>query len=1154
MQFCQMYIKERILKWVFVYLTFFGGTLGAQEFANQSELKDGAWYKIRVSETGLHKISYDELLSLGFSNINEIRIYGNGGCQLSFWNDTDFKDDLQQIPIYLNKGADESFGSGDYLLFYAKGPNCWEYDTIAEKFRFKKHGYDNYAYYFLTTSRGESNEIATVNYGMTPNIQITHSNVFQAYEEDDHNLIGSGRIWFGHELHLSNFSRTFSFSDLALGSELNVEYQVATRAGSARTVELSINGDKRSELSFNKVNMSLYEARFADLRKTDFNISTPSDEIAIELKFLKQSSDEMSYVDYVLLNAKAHLDYPGGAYAFRNVESIGSGKISQFRISNSNQTLQLWDITDVNQTFAIETDLNGSELNFVSPTDVLREFLLFDPNGDYPSPTFVAVDNSLGWVENQDLHSIMSCEMLIVTHPLFIKQAKELADWHKEQDGLMIEVVTTSQVYNEFSSGSRDATAIKLLSRMLFERTKGNTKAFKYLLLFGDGSYDNKNDTEGNTNYIPTYQSEQSLVPTLSYVSDDFYGMLETDEGETNGDLDIGIGRFPVKSDGADEVEAQGVVEKIKAYYDKEWMLDWRNRICFLADDGEESWDGIKFMEDSDALANYVQDNNPEFYSKKIYLDAYELVNSSSGGRYPGVEEDLKREFKKGALIINYMGHGGETAITAEGVLDKTDLINMSNESNFPLMITATCQFGRYDKVETVSGSTLPKTSAAEEAFLNKKGGAIALLTTSRLVYQSQNFALNKNLYNYIFKKDENGNMPRLGDVIRETKNATPNSVNKLNFTLLGDPAIRLTFPEFKVITDSIINESNLLPTDTLSAFSLVSVYGSVVLDDSTIYSGFDGVVQVSVFDKEQEVETNGSEGIPTYNFKIRENLLYKGKAKVTNGKFKASFRVPKDISYDFGKGKVYYYAQNEVVDANGSFDQITLGGTDEEVTIDAIGPEVQLYMNDESFVSGGITDENPVLVAKISDESGINTTGIGIGHNIVGILDGDVSEQYILNDYFEYELDSYQSGTIRYPLFGLAQGYHTLEVKAWDIFNNSVESTVDFEVSPQEEVNAHEIVSYPNPASMSTSFQYRHNQPGTEHYVRIRIFDISGQLVEEIQRRNFENSYVSEPILWEFYGSSAKKVTAGIYPCQVIIQTQHGESILNHKLIIIQP
>lgn len=1126
---------------------------GQDSFKQSSVLKSGTWYKVKVSETSVYKLTYENLKSIGFEAPENIRVYGLTGNQCSYTNEAEVDSDLEELAIYSSNNND--FGPGDYYLFYAEGVETVYFDEDDNLFRQKIHEYALSNYYFITSSFGPGKRIESLDTeGLTPNLNRSSYNWVGYIEDETYNLINSGKKWVGERFAQSNLEKPFTVNNLINDSLITVETSVTVRSDSYRQIDVSVNGTRLGSMNFSPVVLGNSEAIYARSRTFRSTAISTTPSVNIALDFDGALTDD-AYLDYILVNARARLVIDKDAYFFRDITSVGEDNITRFTLSNGTSSYKIWDVTNHNNVVGIPYNISGSSLQFTKPTIELSELLAVNTQGSFNTPVFTDNElNDVGWLENnQNLHAESTPELLIVTHPVFIEQAKELAQLHRDEDNMKVLVATTVQIYNEFSSGKPDISAIRNFARMLYERSSAQD-SLKYLLLFGDGTYDNRSLNSQNANYIPTLQSGESLDPQISYVTDDFYARLEIGEGESNGSLDVGVGRLPSNAIGNDVSEAQTMVDKIKLFYDNALMTDWRNRIIFHADDGESGWDDVVFMEDSDELIDIISAEAPALNVSKIYNDAYQQISSSAGASYPEVKEALNEAFNKGALLFNYMGHGGENGITQEQVFTKSDFENLQNAPYFPLFMTATCQLSRYDNIDINANNYARKVSAGEAALLNPNGGAIALFTTTRLVFQNSNLRLSESIYENLFKKDYQGERYRLGDVFRTAKNTTSApQTNTYKFALLGDPAITLPHGQYHVMVDSVNNLAVAEVSDTINALSEVKVSGHIADNDSIIMDAFDGVVFLSVFDKSYIVTSNGNDNTETYDFEVQDKILFRGKASVENGRFSIAFKVPKDISYSFGEGKMSFYAENGIIDAKGSFTDFIIGGTSPDAEVDFDGPELTLFMNDSSFVDGGITNPSPVLIAYIRDENGINTTGNGIGHDLVGVLDGEQTKSYMLNDYFSGDLNSYKSGVVRYPLYDLEEGYHDITVKVWDTYNNSSEATIGFYVAGSNSLALNDVMNYPNPARNSTIFRYEHNQPGSEHNVVLDIFDTAGRLVYRLERNTYEEGYVSSPLMLDFNSGSWPFIAPGVYPYRITVNTSNGyNGIQSGKLIII--
>ncbi len=1127
--------------------------------ANSSLLESGYWYKIKVTESDIYKLSYADISGMDFSNPSNIRIFGNGGEQLSYWNNDPKPVDLVEVPIYMNKGSDGIFNEGDYILFYAEGPVTWSYDTVNNIFSQKLHSYSNAIYYFLTTSHGVAKTINPIdNRNLGENINVGTYTDYAYYEKEYYNLIGSGRVWYSNRFSEEPFDTVFSFPNLSTNSAIKVRGKAAGRSVDPRSAHLKINEQDVLTFTIPKINAAYSWLTYANNKFFEYEYTSSAKQQAVGLEYGKVDLNDLAFIDYITINVRSDIILNTACLFFRDLNSVGDGNIAWFTVKNATSNTRIWDITYLNNTFAIQGELSSNEYRFKASANEIRQYVALNINGTFPTPIINSNEKGVGDIANQNIRALPAHKYIIIAPDVFLEQAERLAEHRQQTNGFSTLVVTPQMIYNEFSSGTPDICAIRDFLRHQYLKSN-EADSLKYVLLFGDGSFNNHMYTQGNTNYILTYQSEESLKPTESYVSDDFYGMLGEGEGEVVGDLDIGIGRLSVKLNDGNDYEADDVVDKLIAY-DNSKFSDWRRTLCFVGDDGYDPG-GVRdyntHMEHSDQFADYIEQNYQGFEIKKVYLDAYPQVNTASGSTYPEVNRELENLFNRGILVFTYSGHGSENQITGERILEKQDVIGMENGDVLPLFITATCQFSRFDHVATEESdihNIIAKTTAGEEALINPDGGAIALFSTSRVVYSDSNRRLVLAVLSHIFQKDYEGKQFLLGDIIRMSKNDLNAEINKLNFVLLGDPATRLAYPEFRVCTDSINNVSIDQELDTLKAFSLITISGYVAYDDSTIMEDFNGFVYPNVYDKKVEVTTfaNDPDMYP-FVYEDQKNLLYRGKATVSNGRFQFTFVVPKDISYNIDFGKISYYAENGSIDAKGEFREVLIGGTDDDAADDFDGPLIDLFMNDNRFINGGITNNEPYIYAELYDEMGMNTSGVGIGHDIAAILDENYQEQYILNDYYEATVDDYQSGIVRYQLRDLENGEHFLSLKVWDVFNNSSEASISFIVENGDDMILKSVYNYPNPANEYTYFQYTHNAPDEDHEVTLEVFDLSGRLVARISETRYESGYVSNPLEWNLRSSGNSILSPGIYPYRLRVKTSLGTAYINQKLIILR-
>lgn len=1118
-----------------------------KSFKSSSVLKEGSgiWYKINVPKDGIYKLDKAFLESCGIVtsglNPNSINIYGNGEGRLPESNAVYRSDDLVKNAIYVSGDFDGSFDANDFILFYGWGPDRMYLNN--QQFINQKNTYSDQSYYFININSNDTPlRIASEASSNLPTTNSVSSfSHFDSYEKDLVNLVGGGQRWYG-ELFDVDLTQTFNFSVPNIVTsepvKLRVSYATNSKSGSFNTIATSVNGTLLNTTTLpTTANDYFYSEVSAQF--TASNTVLP-----ITLSFTRGIPSNLLYLDRIFLNARRQLKLVGSQMNFRDLTSVGIGNVSEFTLENVPATHFVWEVTNRHQPKLILGTTNTNSFIFKVGTDSLREFVVSNGLSFY-SP------EKVGFVANQDLHSLPQADYLIVTHKDFLSQAERLANLHRST-GLTVHVVTTEQIFNEFSSGMIDPTAIRYFAKMFYDRGASSVSTRpKYMLLFGDGTYDPKNRVDNNNNYVPTYQFLNAEQHLDALVSDDYYAMLDDNESIGNADLlDIGVGRLLI----SDLSMAKQQVDKIEHYllngssiYSTNAIStfgDWRNKYTLIADDEQ----GGYFVE-NDCEQQYAETalNHPEMNCTKLYSDAFKQVITGGGERYPEVNEQLSRQVENGNLLVNYVGHGGEVGFAEEQILINSEITNWKNINKLNLFVSATCEFTKFDDPKRVS--------AGELVSMNPTGGAIAMMTTTRSIYVSVNSIIGEKFFNTVFNRDSENKPQRFGDIIKIVKNTSGSSQNKRCFTLIGDPALRIALPEMKVKIDSINGFSPTLYTDTINALSKMTIKGHIEGYTGGVLTSFNGELTPTIFDKEKMKKTLGQNSeSPIIEFKTQDAIIYKGKVSVVNGYFNFSFVVPKDIDYDFGAGKLSLYATNFTTDATGQDKRFIIGGIDPNGINDDKGPDIQLFMNDYSFVNGGLTDEKPLLIAKLFDENGINTVGNGIGHDITVILDENTAQQKVLNQYYASDLDSYQSGEVRYNFSGLAAGKHTLSFKAWDVNNNSSYATLDFTVKATESMALDHVLNYPNPFTTNTSFYFEHNQANEELDVMIQIFTISGKLVKTIQSNVKTEGYRSQGITWDGLDDFGDQLAKGVYIYALKVKSSTGETAEKiEKLVLLK-
>jgi hypothetical protein len=1105
-------------------------------YAPHSVLATGNWYKLSIRNSGVYKIDLPFLNALGVNTTNlssnSIRLYGNGGGMLPESNAAPYTDDLVENAIMVVDGGDGVMNGNDYMLFYGQGPDKWIRDSINLRFKHQKDLFSEQAYYFLTIG-GNGKRISTAPSMGIPNVLVNSFSERFFHELDTVNFLASGKDWYGEEF--ANIpgkvtSRDFpvSIPNIQAGTAFTLISQCIARSiGTASRFDVKIDAQPIGQFLVNPTGAGIYDL-FAQQATALFTATANQPNLLVNYNFVPGSFNAQAWLDWFELFARRQLIMNGGdQLPFRDWLSVGAGNIAQFTVGNATNNSLVWDITEPAEPVIRSGTLSGNEFRFVNDASRLREYVAFNP-GTVPLPQVV------GRISNQDLHNTTPKDYIIISYAPFSFQAQRLAQFHQDR-GFDVQVVTTDQVYHEFGSGRPDPVAIRDFLKMYHDRY-GSDPATKltYVLFFGDASFDYKDRIRNNTNYVPAWENNISLDPLATYASDDFFGFLDNNEDINStlliNYLDVGIGRVPA----GNIDEAKNFVDKVMAYHAPASFGPWRNNLTFIADDEDFNL----HLQDAEILTSTTATVLPDYNIQKIYLDAFRQESGTGGSSYPQANLAINNQVFNGTLIWNYNGHGGARRLAEETILDQESVNSWNNPDRLPLFITATCDFAPYDNPGI--------RSLGENILLRQKTGGIALMTTTRVVFAFSNRIMNDNYLRIALERSPAGIYKSLGEAVMAAKNYTYQTsgdvVNNRKFTLLGDPAMTISFPVLKAKTTTI-NGVAVPQIDTLRATDKVVVEGEVTDLQGNILTSFNGTVYPAVFDKPQTITTlaNDPTSLPA-TFQVQNNVLFKGKASVTNGKFSFTFKVPKDINYQFGNGKISLYAENGLTDANEAFTGVVIGGIGTGTDNDNVGPEIKPFLNDEKFVNGGITNENPILVVKLADSSGINTAGTGIGHDIIATLDNDNNRFFLLNDFYQSDLDSYQRGVVRFQLPGMEPGPHSLRIKAWDVLNNSNEVVLEFTVVRDEELVIDHVLNYPNPFTTKTSFWFEHNKPGQNLQVRLQIFSVTGRIIKMIQQTINTDGTRSSELEWNGRDEYGDKVGRGTYLYKLSVTAPGGQ------------
>ena len=1098
-----------------------------ERYTENSVLANGKWVRVSVKDNGVYKITHAELKKMGFSNPASVRLFGYGGHMLPEKGIGELTDDLQEVPLWREK---------DYMLFYANGVVKWEYS--GSRFVHKQNVYSTYGCYFLT--EGETPLVfQSETIGEKAESVVTTYPDYAVIDNEKKSLCHYGRVLVDSYDYSMGRSVNYKLPVSDVASESGViDLSFATNGSVASDVKISLNGTTAATLSVPKCG----QGEVGKITSGKFNVSKGfADNMTVKLTQTSITNLVDGFLDYLRVNYIRKLALRGSQTSFRG---NGDGQYVTFEIEGCNANTRVWDVSSAIHR-ELKGVLSGNRYSVVAPSAPEKELVAVDVKGDFPS---VQV---LGEVANQNLHAVKQADMVIIvpSSGVFLPVANRLADAHRNIDGLSVEVVTAQQVYNEFSSGTPDVTAYRRFMKMLYDRASNEAEAPKYLLLFGDSWYDNRLITfpaYKQDDYLLCYESENSVNAIKSYVLEDYMGFLDDDEGEnhTRDMVDLGVGRIPVTSLSV----ANAVVDKLISYMQNKEGGAWQNVIALLGDDGDEDIPN-QHMKDAEGIAAIINENYPSFVVDRIYWDDYTAEKTATGIRYPSVTKAIYNRLDKGALVVNYSGHGSETTMSHELAWNAADMVALDSP-RLPFWVTASCDIGPFDR----GGDNI-----AEKALVNPVGGAVGLLTTTRTVLQAHNAVLNKEFIKVLLSPVNGSKAVAVGDAVRMAKcnlvdSGKELSENKLQFVLLGDPALKLKLPEYRVRVDKINGESTDTPQQ-VAAGSVLTVEGCVTTRDNVVVDGYEGLLYADLFDCAEDVETKDNIGLGVFTYTAHNKKLSAGNDSVKAGRFVVKIPVPMDISYKNAEGLLNFYAleTGNKSSAQGNFKNFLIGGTASDIVDDGIGPEIKVYLNSHSFVNGDKVNSTPCLLVELFDENGINTVGSSIGHDIVAIVDNDPAHTYNLNSVYTPVAGDYTRGTIAFPLNSLKKGKHTLLLRAWDLNNNSSVARINFTVEADHvpEITEFKLIERPVVAGVSNGFVIMHDRPQSEIEVTLEVFSIHGQMMW----KNVERAVcggVEYNCSWDVTASGGAPLQTGVYVVRAYIKSDNGTSELQSLKIVV--
>ncbi len=1099
-----------------------------QRWAKQSVLASGRWVKISVPSDGIYHLTHTAISEMGFGNPANVRVYGYGGhLQHEVINaDTDF-DDLEEVSLW---------PVSDGFLFYANGLDTWRNG------RHVPNHYAREAYYFVTEASSAPKTFPTTQSSATPTGTISTFDAFVSHDPQEYAWYSGGRQLFENYDFASGNSRSYTLTlpCYSAGSDARLTVGFSAANSSTTLVTTRFNGAVAGTMSL----ASLAEYTMATVDEKSYNVAAPS---ATNTITISTTSGRHARLNFLTLKFTGKMSIDGGLQQVAFARSDADAKTYSITYAAGQQP-QLWRLAERGKpTTAISGDATTKDGTLLYRAIVdgdgeEHRYAIVNVNAysSYPQPTFV------GEVSNQNLHATGTLDMVIITPAsgIFNSEAERLATAHREFDGLRVGVFRADAIYNEFSSGTPDATAYRRFLKMLYDRATSDNDRPRYLLLFGDCAWDNRMLTSvwrnlDPNNFLLCFESENSSSDTKCYVMEDYFGLLDDGEGGalTSNKTDLGVGRFPVRT----ATEAKVAVDKTISYLKGDYAGAWKNIVCFMGDDGDNN----QHLEMTNRVANIVQTNAPELEVRKIIWDTYPRVTSSNGNRYPLIEKVIQQQMEEGALMMNYTGHGATYCLSHELVIRIEDFAGYKSP-RAPLWVTAACDIMPFDTQTNNIGET---------AFLNPNGAAVAFYGTARTVYASQNEILNAAFCKALFDTDDQGQPNRLGDAVRLSKINSSSSENKLHYALLGDPALRFGNPGNRVVLDAINGiKVNELPNDfMLHAKGKARFTGHIERQNGDALNDFRGVLTARLYDSESIITCRNNDGATTaFTYDAYDKILYNGLDSIRNGKFDITCPIPVDIHYSNEAGRLLFYAitNDRRYEANGFNEDFLLGGTEQGIN-DENGPRITAYLNDDTFTDGQTVGATPYFIADIYDENGISAAGNGLGHDLELIIDGNPMTTYNLNEYFMGDFGDFTRGHVAFSIPQLTEGEHTLVFRAWDLLNNPNTYTLKCVVDPGLPMNILKLTASKNPATSLTQFLLTYDRPGSVCEFTVEVFDFSGrQLWSHSESGSNNTGFYAIP--WNLTTGSGFPLGSGIYLYRARVKCDKSEEATAAQKLII--
>lgn len=1116
-----------------------------------SLFNSGSVRKFYVEETGVHRLDFSFLRRLGISESSipsgNLKIYGHGGGMLPLTNQDNEYYDPPELAIQVFDGGDGVFNQGDYILFYATNTEGW-----SEENKSNLNLYADRSYYYLSVDSSGGKRMNALNQPVgSTSTTLTEFDDYQFYEVDETSLSLVGRRWFGDRFDIeTERSYEFSFPNLVQNQPVELKVEVGAISPVSSSFNVFINGESLG----NSINiLGTFDNTPSRGAGVERQINSTSDDIVVQLNYNKNGNPgARGFLDYVSIEARRELVAGEDQFKFKNNDVLALNGVGEYVIQNASEVTQVWEITDpINPTFISNAD-EAPVFSFKSPLGSEREFQAVTSTYLQPRAETgniqVPRQNIKGNIMTNAQGQFQDLDYLIITRSNYMSAANRLAQHRRDQDGLVVKTIAVENIYEEFNSGKQDIGAIRNLVKYVYDNASSPDNRLKFLGIIGDASVDYKNRLQGNSNIVPTYQSPGSFSTTSSsFMSDDYFVMMDADEGNLEsvpGLMDLAVGRILADT----PQRANAMVDKIISSDQRASYGQWRNNFVLISDDANTNSD-FRNQQRLDELGDEISENRPTVNVKKIHSDAFEQVTGAGGDRYPDVNIAISDAIEVGAAVVNYFGHGGEDGLAQERIVTQTNARNWRNPNRFTCFVTVTCEFTKFDNPLRLTGGEL--------TFWNENGGASSLVTTTRAISVTAGVDFNQAFAPFLF--DFVNNDETIGQSVARAKRSLSGDGKRIVF-FIGDPAMRLPLPKPRAQLTRINDVPVTQFTDTLQGLGRYKLSGQIVDASNQRIQNYNGDLSAVVFDKRIDRQTLGNDGtrengqLAIMDFTTLGENLFRGQASVVNGEFEFEFVLPKDTRLPVDRGRVSLYSsrENQLEEYSGFNTDILIGGLNEDAPEDNEGPMINLYMNDENFVNGGVTDNQPFIFAILEDENGINTAG-GIGHDIVGILDGDEANPIILNEYYEAERDDFTKGKVYYRLRDLEDGEHTLSIKAWDVYNNSSTQDIQFVVAGQDELKISRVLNYPNPFIDYTEFWFNHNRPFEPLEVMVQVFTVSGKLVWTENQIANTTGFLFKGISWNGRDDFGDKIGKGVYVYKLSVKsTLTNQKVEKYEKLVI--